>query len=578
MIGKPETKSAPLVPVKPETQKPLARLIKPSEIASGQAALGNRETHPTGRLALTPSNPQILLGQTIKGRYQIVEFVGHATASYSYLAGDKLNAGKRVAVLILSNSAEATGATGKIFGEERVSLSHVNHPNIAKVIDSGELPEGNPFIISEAVKGESLKSLLEKGSQMNASRVARIVRQAADALGEVHRNGVLHRRLTPADIILTINEKGAEQVKLINFGVSAATNDGGDFVYQSPEQLQGKTATFASDLYSLAVIAYQMLTARLPFNTNNRREMLKLQREGIRLSPSNLRLDAPPIADRILEKALAFESSDRYPKTGDFGMAFFNALTTVAPWKKEQVEEAAEKVTIPAKIEIPNIAPAESKSPAAPPVNTAAPPVVPPIKAEKSEEEFILPKIDDFEIEYIDDETAPETFAVGESTDDIHIESATMDESVNREDEVKSSGDLAWERRSTGAAELKSGSWTGMLIAGLSVLLLCAGLWGIWYYFLHRPVKPEYIAPAPTEVQTAQIESQSPIIQRPKKVKKKLRKSKHRRCRVRLSRRRNQLILKTIEKIWTEKRFAIFAAFRSITRMIGSAIRPTINL
>ena len=240
VIGKPETNAGSVAPIKPEPQKPLTRLIKPNEIASGQAALGNRETHPTGRLALTLLNPQVLIGQTIKGRYHVTEFVGQDSASFSYLADDKLSAGKKVAVRILMNPAETTGATGKIFAEERVSLAHVNHPNIAKVIDSGDLPEGRPFIISEAVKGQSLKNLLEKGSQINASRVARIVRQAADALGEVHRNGVLHRRLTPADIILTVNEKGAEQVKLTDFGVSAVPTDNDDFVYQSPEQLQGK--------------------------------------------------------------------------------------------------------------------------------------------------------------------------------------------------------------------------------------------------------------------------------------------------------------------------------------------------
>ena len=243
------------------------------------------------------------------------------------------------------------------------------------------------------------------------------------------------------------------------------------------------------------------------------------------MSASNLRLDAPPLADRVLEKALAFETSERYPKTGDFGMAFFNALTTVAPWKKEETEEPAANETIPANVanravEIENEKPLSAQT-----ANVAAPfeqplvdnfeksaPFVSPAAVETAKtEEFTMPETGDFEIEYIDDEAAPEASAA-ESDDVIQIKSATGDalpgDDLPIKEEIKPREDLAWERRSTDAAVLKSGGWTGMLIAALGVLLLCAALWGVWSYFLHRSAKPEYIAPAPTEAQTAQITSQ----------------------------------------------------------------------
>ncbi len=83
----------------------------------------------------------------------------------------------------------------KIFAEERVSLSLINHPNIARILDSGELLEGKPFIVSEFTEGESVKEMLRKTGQFNALRTTRIISQAADALSAAHQNGVLHRNL-----------------------------------------------------------------------------------------------------------------------------------------------------------------------------------------------------------------------------------------------------------------------------------------------------------------------------------------------------------------------------------------------
>ncbi|MGI9037157.1 MAG: serine/threonine protein kinase, partial [Pyrinomonadaceae bacterium] len=391
--------------------KPLARLIKPGEVPVSQARLGDRAVNPAGRTALSWENPEVLIGQTVKGRYVIVEQLGEDETGFVYLANDKIADGKKVIVRILL--AEDTADTSsKILAEERVSLSHVNHPNIAHLFDSGELLEGFPFIVTEFVAGHSLEENLHATEQFNAARVARLIKQTANAISEAHRNGILHRNLKPENILLGITEASTEQVKVTDFGVFDGFEEQSaeNLAYLSPEQLEGKSPTFASDIYSLAVIAFQMLTGRLPFSFSTEKELLKAQKEGLSLRPTNLRLDTPPLADEILEKALAFDPAERFPKARDFGDALFNALTTVAPQK----ESAAEVET-------------ETKEE----------------NFSSSLKSFSIPKPNKeiFETEIKPLVTEPKTSVIVEKT-------AAATTAENKVETVKATDDLAWEKRS----------------------------------------------------------------------------------------------------------------------------------
>jgi eukaryotic-like serine/threonine-protein kinase len=361
----------------PAETKPIFRLVKSNEIPSGTAEIGDRRRNPLGRGAVSSAKPRILLGQVIKGRYKIVALLGEDQKSLVYLAEDLPSENKKVVLRVLMQ-ANDDDLTYKLLAEERVTLSHIKHPNVAALVDSGELPEGKPFIVTEYFAGESVAQKLSKSGSFDARRAARIVRQASYALSEVHQNGILHRALRPENLIMTVNGGGAEQIKVTDFAISDGWKTTKKIAYIAPEQLEEKPAIFAGDIYSLGVIAFQMLTNRLPFDAADEDALRRQQKQGLKLKASDLRLDLPTAVDEVLEKALAYNPAERYPKARDFGDAFFNALAAPtdaggAKTTNEKIEasEAAKSVKAPEKIEKNNAAenlPWENRSPEPPQV------------------------------------------------------------------------------------------------------------------------------------------------------------------------------------------------------------------
>ncbi|MBK8151481.1 MAG: serine/threonine protein kinase [Acidobacteria bacterium] len=441
--------------------KTTAKLVNPFEIPSGTAEVGDRSLRPAGRMALSWDDPRALVGQTVKGRYVVTELIGDDEDSLEFLADDQIGDGRRVVVRVYMDDE----AYSQHFAEERISLSHLNHPNIAAVFDSGELPEGFRFTVSEFIDGQALDAALRASGQFNTKRTARIIRQASYALSEAHENGILHRNLMPSNIMLTVSETGIEQVKLVNFELSNSFWNESDLVYKSPEEVVGEPPTFASEIFSLAVIAYEMLTTRLPFNALSERELVAAQEKGLAILPSTLRLDVSQLADRIIEKALSFGPSERYPKARDFGDAFFNALTAVAPWERPIAEETPEVVE-------------ESRS------------------EEKPREFFVVPPIN-----------RP---AVDEPpvNGDIHIEgngqSVENDAEAENPPETKENGH-AWVKRSPEPPQTSNWIWGALPIIGAALLLL--GMWGVWKFLSNR----QPVVPATDTEQTANVGPTQPI-------------------------------------------------------------------
>lgn len=312
-----------------DVPRSLGRRVTLDEIPPGHIEIdknGDREHPSIVNPAFDPDRPESFLGKVVKGRYTVVDLLGDDDSGCAFLGEDRLDDARPVMVRILA-SAEIDEVTAHIFAEERISLSHLNHPNVVRVFDSGELADGSTFLISEHIDGLTVADVLHINGQMDADRVARIIRQAGVGLGGVHKQGILHRDLRAEDLVLYRSDDEPETVKLLNFGVSDGSPKDENLGYKAPEVLEGKIPTTASDIYSLGVIAYMMLTATLPFEYRSKKDLLERERDGLSSLPTSFRRDLGPVVDQVFEKVLAPEPLKRYVTSRDFGEALYTALT-----------------------------------------------------------------------------------------------------------------------------------------------------------------------------------------------------------------------------------------------------------
>lgn len=280
-----------------------------------------------------------LIGTRVEDRYLIEKELGHGGVGIVYLARDcKLHDKPVVVKILLEKSVQDQWLVQK-FSQEKEALARVDHPGVVGILDSGELPNGMPYFVMQFIDGMSLREAIKKAPEgMELSRVAAIVRQIGSALSAVHTKGIYHRDLKPENIMLQMLDRSTEQVKIVDFGIAkikesvvapstvtgAAT--AGTIVYMSPEQLHGIKVTAASDVYSFGVITYEMVTGRRPFNPETIAHLSDMQRQGVRVKPSDLRPRLSSEAERIILKALSFAPKDRFEKAAEFGEALAYAL------------------------------------------------------------------------------------------------------------------------------------------------------------------------------------------------------------------------------------------------------------
>lgn len=227
------------------------------------------ETIPTPDL---PASDK-LVGITLDQRYLVERKLGHGGVGAVYLARDRKLHDKHVVVKVLLEKSLQDAWVILKFQQEKEALARVEHPGVVGIIDTGELPDGKPYIVMQYVDGISLRDAIKAQPEgMDLERAASIIKQSGAALSAVHDKKIYHRDLKPENIMLQRLGRGDDQVKILDFGVAkvkesviaqstvtgAAT--AGTIVYMSPEQLRGEKVTAASDIYSLAVIAYEMVT------------------------------------------------------------------------------------------------------------------------------------------------------------------------------------------------------------------------------------------------------------------------------------------------------------------------------
>ena len=201
-------------PARPEPPPPVARKVSPHEIPKGHVSLD--DDRPAFNVDFDPRDPEGFVGRVVKGRYRVTEFLGGDSRGLAYLAEDKLSDDRKVLVRILLEDA-VDEVMISILAEERVSLSHLSHPNIARLIDSGEFTGGPQFLVTEYIDALSVRNALEIHGRFEEQRTARVIRQVAYALNEAHQQGILHRDIRPENIILDPLEDGTEQAIVVNF-------------------------------------------------------------------------------------------------------------------------------------------------------------------------------------------------------------------------------------------------------------------------------------------------------------------------------------------------------------------------
>ncbi|MBK9214085.1 MAG: protein kinase [Chloracidobacterium sp.] len=354
--------------------EPSVRKVDPSKIPTSHIDLADNERLPP--LEFNENKPEEFIGRIVKGRYKVVDLLGGDDNGLAYIADDKLVEDKKVLVRILTDEGHDE-ITESLLAEERVSLSHLTHPNIARLVDSGQFLDGTPFLISEYVDALSVRDILGIHGRFEPQRAARIIRQAASALNEAHQQGVLHRDVRPENLIIDASSAESEHVTVVNFGSSESKTSPHHLAFRAPEVLEGRAATASSDIYSLGAVAFEMLTGSKPFYGDSVKEVLRAQSAGVAVNGPAAAAELPRSVADVLHRALAYSSSERYVKARDFGDAFVGALSSAGA--DEPVVDAPPiepAVAVPA-VTAPKVVRTEKLPPAAEPAWKARSPEPP---------------------------------------------------------------------------------------------------------------------------------------------------------------------------------------------------------
>ncbi|MBE6140000.1 MAG: Stk1 family PASTA domain-containing Ser/Thr kinase [Firmicutes bacterium] len=254
-------------------------------------------------------------GQKISDRYQIIKSIGEGGMANVYLAYDTI-LDRNVAVKVLRGDLASDEKFVRRFQREALSASSLSNPNIVEVYDVGE-DNGEYYIVMEYVEGKHLKNLLKKRGKLTSAEVIDIVLQITNGLSVAHDIYIIHRDIKPQNILIL--ENGL--IKITDFGIAMAINSTqltqtnsvmGSVHYLPPEQASGKGATLQSDIYSIGILMYELLTGKLPFKGDNAVEIalkhLKEPMPSIRDELPNI----PQSIENIILKATAKNPKNRY--------------------------------------------------------------------------------------------------------------------------------------------------------------------------------------------------------------------------------------------------------------------------
>lgn len=257
----------------------------------------------------------IAKGQRINDRYEIIRTIGEGGMANVYLAHDVI-LDRMVAVKILRGDLADDEKFVRRFQREAISASSLSHPNIVEMYDVGE-DDGKYFIVMEYVDGKTLKSLIKKRGALTLPEVVDIMLQLTSAIAHAHESYIIHRDIKPQNVMIL--EDG--RVKITDFGIAMALNSNemtqtnsvmGSVYYMPPEQANGNGSTTKSDIYSLGILMYELVTGKVPFKGDSAVEIaIKQMRDKL---PSVCEMDSsiPQSVENVILKATAKNQKNRY--------------------------------------------------------------------------------------------------------------------------------------------------------------------------------------------------------------------------------------------------------------------------
>jgi serine/threonine-protein kinase len=273
----------------------------------------------------------------LDGQFQILQKIGSGGMGSVYKAAQAAM-NRMVAVKILHPKLANRKDLVSRFRREARAMSHLTHPNTVKVYLYGELDDGSLYIVMEYLEGKNLNQVVRKEGPMGVERAVPVLIQVCGALQEAHLQGIVHRDLKPENIFLSTNGGLKDFPKVLDFGLAKVTErelrpgsimltqEGmvfGTPEFMSPEQAQGKTLDARSDIYSLAVILYEVLTGKLPFEARTPMEYIQFHvtKPPIPLDQRVAGKTFPPGLGDVLAKALEKKPEARYESAADFADA-----------------------------------------------------------------------------------------------------------------------------------------------------------------------------------------------------------------------------------------------------------------
>lgn len=280
---------------------------------------------PSCGATLARGEPDDYIGRTIAQKYQVEALIGEGGMGRVFRAR-QVALDKLVVLKVLRHSLLGDDRTVARFKREAKAASRLNHANSISILDFGQTEDGALFIAMEFVPGQDLHTVLSKEGPLPESRIVRVVSQVLSALYDAHNAGVIHRDLKPENIMVEQRRNEPDFVKVLDFGIAKIQDSEGDgpaltrtgFVcgtpeYMSPEQARGATLDHRSDLYAVGVILYQLLTGRLPFESDTAvgYATKHLTEEPVPPSRKRPEIRVSPAMERLIMRALSKSPDDR---------------------------------------------------------------------------------------------------------------------------------------------------------------------------------------------------------------------------------------------------------------------------